>query len=144
MKKKNMIKIMGVLLAWLTMMTLLSACGGDVISDDTLLNVSNAETGELYFYGVVKSSGVYYARVLLEYEPSPAKDAFLYAPLAEDATAYFQHPDMEGAWSPEQYLSAKELARADKDGVIIHGVSFYYTSTDGNLTYLNQLNYYEG
>ncbi len=108
-----------------------------VISDPGVL-----ESDVFYLYGVVKSGEQYYAKILTERRETVAEEEFRYLRLADTLTGYFQDPAWIGAWSPEQYLTAKALFDGYKAGVIASGAEFTCVFTDGYVTYLAEENYY--
>ncbi len=122
----------------------LIACGGSGISEKAVVKFGAEESGEFYFYGIVKEKNKYYVRVLSEWQENPDEEDYQYAPLAEEIRATFQPDGWVGAWCPDEYGTAKELAKADKDGVITEGAHFTYEVTDGLMEVLSEINYYEG
>lgn len=111
--------------------------GEPIVSPEKILP---KKSGEASFYGVLRSQGSYYALVLQE----GSGEEYRYLPLAAELEAYFQDPEWIGGWSPEQYLSAEDLAAADEAGKIGFGVTFFYSMTDNCADYLEEDNSYEG
>ncbi len=120
------------------LMTLLVSCG----TVDVFLPGEDCE--RLYFYGVKRSSGNYYACVTETYSESPADSELRYVPLAEEIVASFQPNGLVGAWSPTECYSPAALSRAYRKGEITEGAVFYFTMIEGKMTALYEDNYYEG
>lgn len=117
-----------------------AACGADN-SDSQLTEV--VDGGQYYFYGVVLKDESYYACVSNRLENEPDREKMLLVPLAAELLAFFQPKGWDGAWSPRQYLTAKDLAAAAENGRIIAGAHFTCGVTDGKMDYLAEINYYE-
>ncbi len=137
--KKIACAVVLVLLALLV----LTACGKS-IPEQAVITFDQPESGgEFYFYGVVKSKGVYYAQLLYEYQEAPDQAELVYAPLADEINALFQPEGWVGGWAPEQYMTPAALRRAANSGKISIGAKFYGWAEDGRLKNLEEHNYYQ-
>ncbi len=121
----------------------LAACGADGVPEDRIY-APEADGGTFYYYGVEKSAGTYYVRVLREYAEEPSEKDYLYVPLAQELDASFQPEGWVGAWSPNDYATARELAAAHQKGEISTAAKFEYVITGGRMNYLAEYNYYAG
>ncbi len=135
--------------AWISILlalTLLLSLSGCTLSSGGAVTayLPEEDYGELWFYGIEKQGGVWYAKVLQEPQQAPGEVAFLYVPLAEELYAEFQPTGWVGGWSPDQFWTPKELQNAVQKEKISLGILFTYSMTDGQMDYLVQYNYYEG
>ncbi len=120
----------------------LAACGLLGTGGEIRPFIPSQDSGELYFYGVIRRQDTYYVQVLEEYREEPTEEELLCVPLAEELGAYFQPVGWVGGWCPEQYLTARELASACKAGKISTGVRFAYEMENGSMVWLQEYNYY--
>lgn len=103
-----------------------------------MTDVSDITADALYLYDVKNGA------VRAGESTSDSGDEGFWLPVSDDVYAEFQEPDLVGAWSPEQYFSASELAKGFKKGKIGVGSKFTWTVNDnGEIDGLYQVNYYE-
>ncbi len=138
-------KYLSVFLLLLASLMLFTACNITNISKNSLNEFTPDEEIEfLFFYGVIKCDGNYYACVLTEYKEEPTDNELKHVRLATELSASFQPEGWVGAWKPDDYSSAKELAEAYNNGKISHGAKFSYIVESGHMTSLHEVDYYNG
>ncbi len=149
MNNRTMFKILSVFLLAALSLLWLSACGANLppeqkAPEEIIPFIPEEDSGELFFYGIAEKDGLYYARVSEGYWEEEEKGTFLYIPLAEELMAYFQEKDVIGAWNPQYYRTAEELATGDRENRISHGVVFTYGMEKDRMDFLVEFDPYEG
>ncbi len=145
MKRKNT-RIIGMLSLFLALALMLAACADPAISS-VKLTAEQIETqsGDYYYAGIVKQKSAYYLKALTEIPQDEAAEGdYRYIPLADELNAAFQEDGWVGAWSPVQYLTAKELAQAELDQKITLYARFSCEIENGKATELMEYDYYQG